>query len=113
MGDPDRRFGLVDMLAAGARGAIGVDLEIGLVDLEVRFLGDRKHGDGCGRRVDSPLGLGRRDALTTMYAALELEPGENAASRNLGYELLEASGRALARRQNFDLPALPLGVFDV
>ena len=77
------------------------------------FLRDRQHGDGCGRSVDAPLGLGRRHALHPMDAALELEPGENAAARHFGDDLLEPPGRPLARRQNFDLPALPLGVFDV
>ena len=77
------------------------------------FLRDRQHGDGCGRSVDAPLGLGRRHALHPMDAALELEPGENAAAGHFGHDLLEPPRRPLARRQNFDLPALPLGVFDV
>ena len=73
-------FGLVDMLAAGARGAIGVDLEIGFVDFEVRLLGDWQHGDGRGGGVNSSLRLGRRHPLHPVNAALELEPGEDAAA---------------------------------
>src|SRR5580692_11367978 len=84
MRDANRRFRFVDMLAAGAARAHGVDLEIGLVDLEVRFLGDWHYGDSCSRGMDAPLSLGRRHALNPMDAALELEPGENAAARNFG-----------------------------
>ncbi len=79
----------------------------------VRFLGDRQHGDGRRRCVDAPLGLGRRHALHAMNAALELESGEHAAARNLSDNLLDPPSRPLARRQDVNLPALPLGVFDV
>ena len=63
--------------------------------------------------MDSPLGLGRGHALYPMDAALELEPGENTPAGDFGYDLLEPSGRSFAGRQDLDLPALPLGVFDV
>src|SRR5919201_5309089 len=35
MSDPDGRVGLVDVLAAGALGAVGIDAEVVLVDLDV------------------------------------------------------------------------------
>ncbi len=88
-------------------------LRSAFVDDEIRLLRDRQHRDGCGRGVDAPLGLGRRHALHPMDAALEFEPGENATAGNFGDDLLEPARRSLARRQDFDLPALPLGVFDV
>jgi hypothetical protein len=66
-----------------------------------------------GRGMDAPLRLGRRHTLNPMDPALELEPGENAAARNFGDDLLEPPRRPLAGRQNFDLPALALGVFDI
>ena len=89
VGDADRRFGLVDMLAAGRPDErIGVDLEIGLVDLEVgssSAIGSTATVRGRGGWI-APLGLGRRHALHPMDAALELEPGENAAARHFGNE---------------------------
>ena len=93
MGDADGRFGLVDVLAAGAARAHGVDLEVGLVDDEIRLLRDRKHRDGRGGGVDASLRLGRRHALDPMHAALELEAGEYAAARDLGDDFLVAAGR--------------------
>ena len=43
VGDPDGRIGRVDVLAAGARGAVGIDLEILFVDLDLLiFVGSRR-----------------------------------------------------------------------
>ena len=56
VGDADRRVGLVDMLAARAGGAIGVNAQIGGLDLD---LVDRvnlgQHGDRAGGGVDAAL----------------------------------------------------------
>src|SRR5262245_19724832 len=47
VGDPDGAVELVDVLAAGALGPVGVDLEVGVVDLDVRVGGqERRHDDG-------------------------------------------------------------------
>ena len=53
MGHPHCRFGLVDVLAAGAARAQRVDPEIGIVDGEVEFLRFGQHGDGRGRGVNA------------------------------------------------------------
>ena len=79
----------------------------------VDLLGLRQHGDGRGGGVDAPLRLGRRHPLHPMNAALEFQPREDAAAGDLGDDLLVAARRALARRQDVDLPAFRLGVFDV
>src|SRR3546814_1153058 len=42
MGDTHRRIGRVDMLSARARGAIGVDLEVALVDLNLDIVVDHR-----------------------------------------------------------------------
>ena len=84
MGDADRRFGLVDVLAAGALRAHGVDLQVGIVDGDVDVLGLRQHGDGRGGGVDAALRLGVRHALHPVHAALELQPREDAAALDLG-----------------------------
>ena len=61
-------FGLVDVLAAGAARAHGVDADVLGLDVDVDVLGLRQHGDGGGRGVDAPAGLGDRDALHAMHA---------------------------------------------
>ena len=113
MGDADRRFGLVDVLAASPARAHGVNLEVTLVDDEIRLLGDWQHGDGRGGSMNAPLGLGRRHALHPMHAAFELEASEDAAAGNFGHDFLESPRRPLAHRQNLDLPPLPLDIFGV
>ena len=80
MGDADRRFGLVDVLAAGALRPHGVDLEIGIVDRDVDLLGLGQHRDGRGRGVDAARRLGVGHALHAVHAGFELQPGEDAAA---------------------------------
>src|SRR6202044_1994763 len=45
VGDADRRFGLVDVLAAGALGAHGLDPQIVLLDVDIDILDLRQHRD--------------------------------------------------------------------
>ena len=71
MGDADRGFGLVDMLAAGALRAHRIDLQVRFVDIDVDFLGFGQHRDGRRRRMNAALRLGFRHALDSMHARLE------------------------------------------
>ena len=48
VGHAHRRFGLVDVLTAGAARPQRVDLEVGLVDRDVDVLGLGQHRNGCG-----------------------------------------------------------------
>ena len=75
VGDAHRRVGLVDVLAAGAGGAEGVDAQVGRVEIDVLDLVDfRHHRHGARRGVDAALGFGHRHALHTVAAGFELEP---------------------------------------
>src|SRR5262249_19905690 len=42
VGDPHRRVGLVDVLTAGAGGAVGVDAQVGVVDLDLDAVVDER-----------------------------------------------------------------------
>src|SRR5690606_16349296 len=54
VGDADGRFGLVDVLATGAGGAIGVHAQVGRVDLDgVLLIRLGQHRHGAGRGVDA------------------------------------------------------------
>src|SRR5437868_12637783 len=46
--DADRRFGLVDVLAAGTLRAHRLDPEIGVLDIDVDVLDLGQHRNGCG-----------------------------------------------------------------
>src|SRR5262249_22564043 len=72
--DPNGRVGLVDMLPAGAACAVGVDPEVGLVDLAVWVWG-RERADAHLRKGGMP-GVGLvegRQANEPVHAALGLE----------------------------------------
>ncbi len=103
-------FGLVDVLAAGALCAHGVDLEIAFVDVDVDILNLGQHRDGGGRSVDAAGSLGVGHALHAVHARFEFELGEDAAAVDLGDDLLEPAFAAFADRQDFRLPALFGGV---
>src|SRR5581483_12129088 len=80
MRNADGGLGLVDVLAAGAAGAHGVDLQVGVVDLDVDVLGLGQHRNGGGRGVDAALRFGIGDALHAMHAGLEFHLRESAAA---------------------------------
>ena len=92
VGDADRRVGLVDVLAAGARGAIGVDAQVRGVDLDgfdLLELGQDR--DGARRGVDASLRLGRRHALHAVRAGLELQERVRAAADDAADDFLVAA----------------------
>src|SRR6188472_4227551 len=108
--DPDRRVGGVDRLPAGAGRAVHVDLEILVLDLDLDVLGLRHYRDGCGRGVDPPLRLRRRDALDTVRAALPFEHGERAVALHGEDRLLDAAALVLAPGQGLRAEPPALGV---
>ena len=57
--------GGVNALTTRARSAVGVDAQVGLVDLDVDLLGLGKHGDGCRGGLDTALGRGGRRTRTS------------------------------------------------
>ncbi len=99
-------FGLVDVLAAGAPGAHGLDTQIIVPDLDIDLLDLGHYGDRGGGCVDAPLRLGVRHALHPVHAGLELQLRERAAALHLGDDFLVAADAAFARRDHLDLPAL-------
>ena len=97
MRDAYRRFGLVDVLAAGAARTQRIDLEVALVDGDVDLLGLGEHRDGRGGGVNAARSFGVGHALHAVHAGLEFQLGERAASLDLGDDLLVAAHAAFAR----------------
>src|SRR3546814_3231529 len=110
MGDAVRAVGRVDMLPARAAGPVDVDLQVIVVDRDVDLLGLGQHRDGRCAGVDTPAAFGNGDALDAVDAALEFELGEDALPRNAGDHLLVTADLGLIRRDDFDLPALRIGI---
>ena len=109
--DTDCRIGLVDVLTTRSRGAIGVNAQVGGVDGDgAQLVGLGHDRDGTGRGVDPPLGLGRRYALHTMAAGLELEFGVGTIAFDAGNDLAKAAKNRYVLRNDLDFPALTFGV---
>ena len=107
---PHGRVGRVHRLPARARGAVDVDLQVLLVDLDVDLLGLRHHRDGGGRGVDAPLRLGLGDALHAVRAALVLEDRVGAVALDREDALLDAAAVARAHLELLPVEAAALGV---
>lgn len=106
VGDPDRRVGLVDVLAAGTGCAIGIHPQVGRVDLDSRLLvrlGQYRHGARGG--VDTALGFGLRHALHAVRARLELELAVHALAFDAGDDFLVAAVLAFVLGEDFQAPA--------
>ena len=110
VGHPDRGVGRVHRLAAGAGGAVDVDLQVLGGDLDLDLLGLREHRDGRGRGVDPPLRLGLRHPLDAVGAALELEHRVGALAPDLEGDLLEAADLGRRLREHLGLKAALLRV---
>ena len=108
VGDAHGGVGSVNALTTRARGAVGVDAQVGLVDLDVNLLGLGKHGDGCRGGLDAALGLGLGNALDAVHAGLELHDGVDAVALDLELDGLKAAGLAGAGVEHGGLPAARL-----
>ena len=96
MGDAHRRVRLVHVLAPGARGTVGVDAQVLLVDLDLvgDVLEERSHVEGGEARLAPVLGVERRHAHEAVHAPLG---GEQPVG--------EAPAHDERRRQDARLPA--------
>jgi hypothetical protein len=113
VGDPHGRVGRVHALAARARGAEHVDLQVVVVDLHLDRLGLGRDEHARRRGVDAALGFGHRYPLHAVHAALVLQPGPGAVAalalhRDRG--VLDPAQAGDGGVQDLGLPAAPLGV---
>src|SRR5213592_1025558 len=111
MRDAHGGIGLVDVLAAGARGAVSVDAKIRGIQYDVA---DRarlgQDGDRAGRSVDAALGFGGRHSLDAVAAGFELELGVRALPNDTRDDLLVPAGIPRRLRYHLHLPALAFGI---
>src|SRR5918994_1826618 len=81
--DPDGRVGLVDVLAPGPRGSVGIHLEVFLLDLHLDGLAyDRRDGDGGEAGVPPRAGVERTYPYQTMHPTLGGQEPEGVLSRD-------------------------------
>ena len=108
VGDAHGGISGVNALTARTGGAVGVDAQVGLVDLDVDLLGLGKYGDGRRGGLDTALGLGLGNALDAVHAGLELHDGVDAVALDLELDGLKAAGLAGAGIEHGGLPAARL-----
>src|SRR6266853_4991494 len=103
---------LVDVLAARARCAVGVDSKIrGIIQYDVADcarLGQHRYR--ASRRVNAALGLRCGDSLDAMAAGFEFEPGVRALPDDAGDDLLVAPDIPRGFGYHLHLPTLALRV---
>src|SRR5882672_4827777 len=103
--------GLVDVLAARARGAVGVDSKIRGIQYDVTDcarLGQHRYR--ASRRVNAALGLRSGDSLDAVAAGFEFEPGVRALPDDAGDDLLVAPDIPRRFGYHLHLPTLALRV---
>ena len=110
VGQPDRRLGLVDVLAARPARPQHVDADVRFLDLHVDAVVDRRIDIHAGERgVPARVGVERRDAHQAMHAALGLEPAIGVAALDLDGGRLDARLFAAGLLDPVDLEAVLLG----
>ena len=110
VGESDRRVGLVDVLAAGALGPVGVDPDLVPVELDLDVvLGLRQDLDERERRLPPVLRIERADAHEAMDAAFGTEPAVGAPAVDLDGHALEPGLLAFLLVDDLGLEAMALG----
>ena len=110
VGQADRAVGLVDVLAAGALGAVGVDPDDVPVELDLDVVVDLGQDlDEGERRLAPLLRVERADADEAMDAALGAQPAVGAPAIDLDGHALEAGLLALLLVDDLGREAMALG----
>jgi len=110
VGDADGRLVLLHVLAARAGRAVGVNLQVARIDLDVHLVHLGQHSDSGRRGVDAALALGDWHTLHAVHAAFVLQARKRPVAAHLEHDLLVAAHASFVRAEHFDLPALLLGV---
>ena len=114
VGDAHRRIGLVDVLAAGAGGAVGVDAQVGRIDLDLDGVVHLRIDEHAGERgVAARVRIERRLAHQAVHAVLGAQVPVGVVAGDLERRALDAGHLALGLLEHFDAEALALAVLGV
>ena len=109
MRDAHGGFGLVDVLAASAAGAIGVDLEILVVDLDGGVVFNLRHDFHCGKRGVASAGCVEwRNAHHAVHAFFALQIAVGVFAFDEHGHALDAGFVAVEIVEHLDLVAVAL-----
>ena len=103
-------FGLVDMLAAGPRGAISVDSAIDLVDFDLYPVVDDRIDPNRGEaRVPARIGIERGNAHQPVHARLGFQPAMRVVALDDDRRRLDAGLIPIRLLNQLDVELSPLG----
>jgi hypothetical protein len=109
VGDAHRRLGLVDVLAAGAGSAVGVDAAIALVDVDLDAVVDHRIDPHRGEAgVAARVRIERRDAHQPVHARLGLQPAVRVVALDHDRRRLDAGFVAGGLFEHLDVEFAPL-----
>ena len=112
--DAHRRVGLVDVLAAGAGGAEGVDAQVGRIDVDFDGVVDFGIDEHAGKRgVAAVVGVERRLAHQAVHAGFGAQMAVGVVAADLERGALDAGDFARRFFEQLDLEALALAVAQV
>ena len=112
--DAHRRVRGVDVLAAGTRGAIGVDAAVAFLDVDLDVVVDHREDPDAGKAgVAAGVAVVGRDAHQPVHAGLGLQPAVGVLAGDLQRGGLEARLLACARLHHGHLVAALLAPADV
>jgi hypothetical protein len=112
--DAHRRLGLVDVLAAGARGAVDVDAQVGRVDLHFDRLVHLGVDEDVGERgVAARVRVERRLAHQAVHAVLGAQVAVGVFAGDLQRRVLDARDLAVGLLQQLGAKALLVAVLEV
>ena len=103
-------FHLVDVLAAGAAGAGGADLQVARIDLHFDWIGLGHHRHRGRGGVHPALGFGGRNSLDPMHAGLELQAAVDPLSPDRKDQFLVAAQIGFGGADRLHLPTAALGI---
>ena len=108
--DADGRVGLVHVLAAGAGGAVRVDADVVVVDLDRRVVGEQRRDDHLREaRMPAMRGVERAEADEPVLAALRLEDPVRVVALDRERRRLDPVLLARARLQHLRREAAVVG----
>ncbi len=110
MGDAHGRVSCVHTLPAGAGGAININAQIFVFDLDIHFLSFRQNRNSCRRSVDAPLGFSGGHTLHAVNATFKFQMSKGALAEDIGDDFLIAAMLAIGCGNNFHLPSLGGGI---
>jgi hypothetical protein len=113
VGEPNGGGDFIDVLSPGTAGPEDILADFVGLDIDIKLFGFGQNGDGGGGGVDSTLGLGNRDALDAVTAALVGQSPISAGTSEGKDDFAESAQIGGREMDELGFPGLALGISSV